>query len=297
MKTYRPDLRADRPQPIAWDAYVEWLLPRWRELLSSDPPESAVQKFLESHPVLLPGGLGDVGPGGHHGPELDGVFREPPLEGLARNKRPDFMWITRSTALITPICIEIEKPGKMWFTQAGRPTADLTQALDQLTDWKAWFSEPENQLIFLKTYLRDEYEDRQLLPQYVLIYGRASEFEVSGPHQRPDRLKKKRDFMRREHEHFMTFDSLRPKRDFSNFATLSMTADGPALYAVPPSFTTGPLTLEIAGAVRRNPRAAIDKTSMWDDARKAHVLERWLYWQRVADKPDEMPVHTMEMGE
>jgi hypothetical protein len=297
MKEYRPDLRADRPQPIAWGMYKEWLLSRWRKLLDSNPPESAVQKFLEAHPVLLPGGLGDVGPGGHHGPELEAVFREPPLEGLARNKRPDFMWITRATALITPICIEIEKPGKAWFTQAGRPTADLTHALDQLTDWKVWFSESENQSIFRKTYLRGEYNDRQLLPQYVLIYGRASEFAVSGLHERPDRLKKKRDFMRREHEHFMTFDSLRPKRDFSDFATLSMTANGPVLDAVPPSFTTGPLTMEIAGRVRRNPRAAIYRTEMWDDARKAHVLERWLYWQGIADSPDEMAVHTMEMGE
>ena len=144
------------------------------------------------------------------------------------------MWITRSTALITPVCIEIEKPGKRWFTKGGHPTAELSQALDQLIDWKVWFSESENQSIFRKTYLRGQYEDRQLLPQYVLIYGRASEFEVPGPHERPDRLRKKRDFMRRgDDEHFMTFDSLRPKRDSSDFATLSMTANGPKLHAVP----------------------------------------------------------------
>ena len=297
MKEYRADLRPDRPQPVPWNSYEQWVLPRWRELLDSDPPELAVQKFLEAHPVLLPGGLGDIGPGGHHGPELEGVFREPPLEGLARNRRPDFMWITRSTALITPICIEIEKPGRRWFNSAGRPTAELTRALDQLTDWKVWFSESENNSIFRKTYLRGHYEDRHLLPQYVLIYGRNAEFEVSGPHERPDRLRKKRDFMRREGEHFITFDSLRPKKDFSDFATLSMTMNGPALYAIPPSFTTGPPTAEIAGQIRRNPRSAIDKTEMWDDARKAHVLERWLYWQQVADTPCEMTSHTMEMGE
>jgi hypothetical protein len=160
-----------------------------------------------------------------------------------------------------------------------------------------WFSEPENQSIFRKTYLQGLHEDQQLLPQYVLIYGRASEFEVSGPHERPDRLKKKRDFMRREHEHFMTFDSLRPKRDFSDFATLTMTANGPVLYAVPPSFTTGRPTMEIARRVRHNPRMAIDKTELWDDARKAHVMKRWLHWQQVADRPHEIDFHTMEMGE
>lgn len=54
----------------------------------------------------------------------------------------------------------------------------------------------------------------------------------------------------------MTFDSLRPKRDLSDFATLSMTANGPELHAVPPSFTTGPPTTEIAGNVRLNLRAS-----------------------------------------
>jgi hypothetical protein len=38
------------------------------------------------------------------------------------------MWITRATALITPVCIEIERPGKRWLTGKGRPTAELTQA-------------------------------------------------------------------------------------------------------------------------------------------------------------------------
>ena len=296
MKTYKPDHRPDRPQPTPWAAYREWLLPRWQSILGSNPPEQVVQTFLEAHPSLLPGGLGDVGPGGHHGPVLDGVFREPPLEGLARDRRPDFMWITRSTDLITPVCIEIEKPGKNWFTQRERPTAELTQALDQLVDWKVWFAEPENQSIFRKTYLLSGYEDRRLLPQYVLIFGRSSEFERSGQHKRPDRLRKKRDFMRRADEQFMTFDSLRPKEEYSDFVTLSMTADGPTLHAIPPSFTTGPPTMGIAGMIR-DPRDAIYRTEMWDDTRKAYVLERWLHWQRIADMPEELAASSVQLGE
>jgi hypothetical protein len=227
---------------------------------------------------------------------LEGVFREAPLKGLARDKYPDFMWITRSTDLVTPICIELERPGKRWFTQAGRPTAKLTQALDQLTDWKVWFSEPENQSIFRKTYLRGEYEDRHLLPQYVLIFGRVSEFETPGLHKRPDRLRKKLDFMRRVDEQFMTFDSLRPKSEYSDFVTLSMTADGPVLHAVPPSFTTGPLTAGIAGVIR-DPRDAIYRTEIWDDARKAYVMERWFHWQHVADTPEELAASSVRLGE
>lgn len=243
MKGATADLDPGRPQPPGWQEYVDWLQPRWEDLLAGDPDEPAVQAFLAQHPSLLPGAHGDVGPGGHHGPVLGGVFAEPPLQGLAKSRRPDFMWVTRSTSLITPICIEIERPGKHWFTAKGVPTAELTQALDQLTDWKVWFSEPENQSIFRKEYLRGEYDDRQLLPQYVLIFGRAREFEQSyGRHERPDRLRKKRDFMRREHESFITFDSLQPDAKDADFLALRMTSDGPRVLAVPPTFTTGPTT-------------------------------------------------------
>jgi hypothetical protein len=55
--------------------------------------------------------------------------------------------------------------------------------------------------------------------------------------------------------------------------------------------------MEIAGRIRSNPRSAINKTDLWDEARMAHVLERWLYWRHIADKVDEMAAHTMEMGE
>jgi hypothetical protein len=147
--------------------------------------------------------------------------------------------------------------------------------------------------------LQGQYDDRQLLPQFVLIFGRAAEFGNLGPHKRPDRLRKKRDFMRRSDEQFMTFDSLKPNREFSDFITISMTVDGPELYAVPPSFTSGPLTADIAG-VLRDAREAIFRTEMRDDDRKAYVLDRWLHWQHVVDAPDDLndiPVSSMQRGE
>lgn len=284
MESLVPDLATDRPRAMSWIDYETWLSREWKGLLASDPEERAVHRFLEDHPVLLPGGLGDIGPGGHHGPELGGVFSEPPLHGLARNRRPDFMWVTRSTSLITPVCIEIEKPSKRWFTKDGRPTSELTQALDQLTDWKVWFSEPENQSIFRKTYLRGQYDDRQLLPQYVLIYGRAEEFDSFEYHTRPDRLRKKRDYMRRPDESFMTFDSLEPKQERAELTTLAMTSDGPQLLAIPPTLTTGPFTGYVATELR-SPHAAVARNTLLSDQRKGHVVERWLHWQSVHEAP------------
>ena len=44
--------------------------------------------------------------------------------------------MTRSSGLITPILIEIEKPSKRWFKENGRPTAEFRDAHDQLNDWR-----------------------------------------------------------------------------------------------------------------------------------------------------------------
>jgi hypothetical protein len=69
---------------------------------------------------------GDVGPGGHHGSDMGGVFREPDLTG--RGSSRIFTWVTRSSGLITPILIEIEKPSKRWFRSDGRPSGDFKDA-------------------------------------------------------------------------------------------------------------------------------------------------------------------------
>ena len=125
----------------------------WYSLLSGDPEEDKVQHFLELHPSMIPGGSGDVGPGGHHRSEMGAVFRRPKLIGEGRTFEPDFMWITRSSALITPILVEIEKPSKRWFRRDGRPASDFTAAHDQLNDWRAWFGRDTNQKMFRDVFL------------------------------------------------------------------------------------------------------------------------------------------------
>jgi hypothetical protein len=115
---------------MAWNDYVAEATAQWRALLDTEPEEREVQKFLELHPSMIPGGSGDIGPGGHHGSEMAAVFREPTLKGAGRSFQPDFMWVTRSTSLITPILIEIEKPSKRWYQEKSqRPTAELRDAL------------------------------------------------------------------------------------------------------------------------------------------------------------------------
>lgn len=83
---------------------------------------------------MIPGGSGDVGPGGHHGSDLSAVFTQPALTGSGRTLIPDLMWVTRSSGPVTPILIEIEKPSKRWFKENGRPTSAFRDAHDQLND-------------------------------------------------------------------------------------------------------------------------------------------------------------------
>jgi hypothetical protein len=235
---------------------------------------------------MIPGGSGDVGPGGLHRSEMRAVFRCPTLKGAGRSFVPDFMWVTRSTTLITPILIEIEieKPSKRWFGPNGRPTADFTQAHDQLNDWRSWLAQDENRALFRRQYLfHDRYDDRSLEPQFVLVYGRAGEFDPGGRHDYPHELRHKRDTMRTADESFMTFDSLTPRYDHRDALTVTMTAHGPRVYAVSPHFATGTNTGRDA-VLLRNISEALGRSVGMSEQRKQYIQGRWEYWADVERK-------------
>ncbi|WP_425281877.1 Shedu anti-phage system protein SduA domain-containing protein [Streptomyces ficellus] len=257
------------------------MLADWYTLLSQDPEEDEVQRFLELHPAMIPGGSGDIGPGGHHGSDAGAVFRRPKLTGEGRTFEPDFMWVTRSSGLITPILIEIEKPSKRWFRKDGRPTSEFVEAHDQLNDWRSWFSRDGNQAIFRNSFLflDDKYLNRPLEPQYVLIYGRESEFSFGGGHTNPDGVRYKRDQQRAKDESFMTFDALRPRFDHSNSMTLTMTARGPEVYAFSPLYGTSAFTGPEA-LVLGDPQAALDRSVMMTEERRNYLAKRWEYWRQ-----------------
>ncbi|MDK9499901.1 DUF4263 domain-containing protein [Streptomyces katrae] len=266
--------------PLPWEQYSDKVLSEWYALLSQEPEEDAVQSFLELHPSLIPGGSGDVGPGGHHGSDMGAVFRRPKLEGAGRSFEPDFMWVTRSSGLVTPILIEIEKPSKRWFKQNGRPTSEFTEARDQLNDWRSWFAREGNQALFREKFffLGDRYLNRPIEPQYVLIYGRESEFKVGGGHGNPDALRYKRDQQRGNHETFMTFDALRPRYDHSRSMTLTMTSQGPELFAFSPVYGTSAF-VGTGALLLGDPDEALARSVMMSQERRAYLGKRWRYWQ------------------
>ncbi|MFD8932769.1 MULTISPECIES: Shedu anti-phage system protein SduA domain-containing protein [Streptomyces] len=279
------DENPDRPQAPTWEKYRDWLLPKWNTLLESNPNERQMQEFLEFHPCLLPGATDSIGQGGHHGASFSAVIRQPPLQGLGPKRVPDFMWVRRDTGAIRPICIEIESPGKSWFNKDRTPTASLTQAIDQLTEWKVWFNSPENRLIFAKTYA-PSYPHRPIEPQFVLVFGRNSEFKAgTSKHDDPDYVRLKRDHMLRRDEHFFTYDQLRPEDEAEDYATITNSVYEWSLNSIPPTFCTGSHIMELSRIVS-DPSQAIAKADLTSPERKAYLLERWKYWRSVALAPE-----------
>lgn len=283
LTIHEPDKTPTRPAPLPWQEYQDKVMAKWFELLATDPEERSVQEFLELHPAMIPGGSGDVGPGGHHGSEMGLVFREPELKGIGRDYGPDFMWITRSSGLVTPVLIEIEKPSKRWFNKNGRPSADLTAALDQLNDWRSWFNRDGNTAAFRERYLfKDSYDNRPLEPQYLLIYGRESEFEHGGGHSNPDGVRSKREGLRHPQENFRTFDSLRPRFDHGDSITVTMTAEGPRPFAFSPVYGTSAGRTGFTAELLGDPSAALGRSKMMTEERKAYIAGRWEHWRAAA---------------
>ncbi|MEU6225030.1 Shedu anti-phage system protein SduA domain-containing protein [Streptomyces sp. NPDC047042] len=274
------------PAPLPWETYAAWLKPEWERFLQSCHNEPDMQDFLERHPCLLPGATDNVGGGGHHGATFFAVIRQPLLKGLGPDRLPDFMWVRRSTGVIHPICIEIENPKKNWFTKGARetpgvPTAELTQALDQLIEWKVWFSKEENQSIFKKMYAPNHTHWR-VEPEYVLVYGRDAEFrDGTSRHANPTYMREKRDHMRRSNEHFWTYDRLRPIEEGGIYATLTRHESGWSLNSVPPTFSLDDFYYEDLCSVVKDPSEAISKSELMPDEWKTRLANQW---QEIRDR-------------
>lgn len=291
-----PDNDSTRPQPMEWGKYSDQMRAEWFKLLSNDPEEAEVQAFMELHPSMIPGGSGDIGPGGHHGSQMSAVFRQPTLSGAGSTFVPDFMWVTMSSGLITPILIEIEKPSKLWFNKNGTPTAKFSQAQDQLDEWRSWFAHDMNPSIFRQKYMfEDLHLNRPLKPQFVLIYGRDVEFTWAGGHSNPDGMRYKRDSKRKPDETLMTFDSVTPRYDHRNSVTVTMTANGPVPFAFSPVYQTNPMT-GIDARILGDPTVALERSVMMSTERRAYLSQRWKYWQQVEAQQDPNKTYLRSMG-
>jgi hypothetical protein len=260
---------------MAWTQYEEDTTARWKALLASDPAEDMVQEFLEWNPGLLPG-VNEYNTG-HHNPLGGVLYSQPRLQNLSKDRRPDFMWLGKTSDSLTPVLIEIEAPGRRWFTSKGRSTTHaFTHAHGQLAEWKAWFSHPENQTHFRERYYNwpTGIDHRlPLNPTFILIYGRRSEFDDADAE-----LIRRRAALGREREILMTFDRLRLRNDLDDVVTVRLRSSGEMrVIGMPASYTTGPMTGETS--LRTGPAPeVVARVSGWTAERRAWVKDRWAYW-------------------
>ena len=94
---------------MTWDTYVEIVNQEWQALLANTgSTEKDFQGFFERHTCCLPQ-MYPVFKRGAHGPYPGAVISQPVLPGFSR-KVPDFLYITRDSATVYAVLIEIEHP-------------------------------------------------------------------------------------------------------------------------------------------------------------------------------------------
>ncbi|MFZ5643492.1 MAG: Shedu immune nuclease family protein [Bacillota bacterium] len=274
------------PAPMDWDTYNKYLMAKFNSLLTSEGDnEKTFQLFLEQHPCIIPGPFCLLGHSGHY-PFGGTVISQPELTGLT-NRIPDFMWIACDSGTIYPVLIEIEAPNKPYFTRLGKPSDKLIQALDQLTEWKTWFSNPKHQLLFYDLYrIPESFRwGKSLRPVYLLIYGRRSEFENTR------RLSEKRSQLQRDNEFIMSFDRLYP--EYSARYLLCSTVKGGEYMAktIPPTLELGPNLAEYHSMIANKENAA-KRNLLLSDERKEFLINRFLYWDEYGKLPQKGLMNT-----
>ncbi len=252
---------------VEWLTYYTRARNEWQVLLE-DPRaadggkrrERPLHEFLERNPSFVPGAAGfrnQTGHArGHHGPVQSLLFTEPRLAG-AQAFRPDFMWITKDSAAVRPVLVEIEAPWKTWYLQGKTEvTAELKQAHGQLATWRTWLRGEGHEAVFKSTYNlahRYEADGRGLRFRYILGYGRSGEFEphlsVHGDQARF--LREMRDELAAPDEELRTLDSFGPESSqLEDVITVKHTARGLEAVAVAPTFHTGHLMAEAAANIK-----------------------------------------------
>jgi len=265
------------PANITNAQYFSHVTDEWTKLLNlPGVEEKQVQAFLETHPCLLPFKEMPLNHGNHHALS-SAVVTQPVLPGL-KTKVPDFLYFTGNSGEITAVLVEIESPGKKWFTQGGQQTAELTQAANQIKSWKAWFDDPINVQTFERDYLVRGYQalnDRTFKQEYILVIGRRG--DITDP-----TLNRTRHHLQGPGETWMTYDRLKCSPIWDDAVTVQLDRSGvsPQFRAihVQPMFRLGPHHYgnyhRVSGI-----EDAINGNTLISQARKTFLINRLPYWK------------------
>ncbi|MCW5200653.1 DUF4263 domain-containing protein [Desulfobulbus sp. F4] len=258
------------------EKYIAMKNAEFQQIIETASTEAELQSFFELHPSFVPGAWTPSVKSGHY-PLHCALITQPELRGLS-TKIPDFMWISTHSAGWFPTLIEIESPRKRIFKKDGTPTADFTQARNQLEQWRTWFNSPSNVQQFIEMYHIPDYmrEYRQMKLHMILIYGRRSEFETN-PIKSKDRLS----FAAPDME-LMSYDRLSCDRELSSAITVTLNkCNFYEAVSVPPTMEIGPCWAERFLHIG-DMEKVIEKSSEISLERKKFLLERIPYWTEWA---------------
>lgn len=220
----------NRATCLTWDEYESKSIIEYNKLLEEkSESEMVFQEFFERNPSFLPGALNLIGQSGHY-PFMHTVISQPEL-GVAYKRKPDFLWLSNNSLEFCPVFIEIEKPNKKMFNKNGTTTAEFNQAIEQLHEWKFLISEPANRLVFYDYFNIPQGErDKTFKPQFLLIYGRRSEYEGD------KFLTGKRATQNTLDTLVVSYDRLKPISEYRQFITCKVFNQKYNVIHIPPTF-------------------------------------------------------------
>lgn len=269
------EIITDSPASVAWDEYVSKSRIEYGELLKQPrTDEKTLHSFFERNPSWMLGAFQLNGPSGHL-PYANTLISQPTLTSATILRKPDFMWLSQNSLGFSPIIIEIEKPEKLIFTKANVQSADFTQALNQINEWKAILSDDINRQLFYNTFNLSERERKKVFsPQFGLIFGRRAEFENNQD------LTRLRAYLATESVHLISYDRIHemgPEYKAQNLFCCKCSNGNYNVITIPPTFRYEPLNAEglmlVDGFVE-----AIKNMELVTEERKIFLKERHSYW-------------------
>jgi len=262
------------PSAMGWSDYADRVVKEWQALLASNDAgdESKVQAFLETHPCLIPQPTQFIGNG--QAPHPWALIAQPPLVGTTAKRIPDFMWITANSATLFFTFIEIEAPTKRVFRNDGIPTAEFTEAKNQIDEWRV-LSKNSNLTDQFRTLFKipDRLWSRRAKRfRFYLIMGRRKELNSHS-----DLVNEKRvDLLGPDAEH-ITFDRLEPERRAENMLCVGVTNGRMTARSVPPTYHHSPFyALSHAHIAERD--KAIERSNWMSPKRRKFLIDRLPYW-------------------
>jgi Domain of unknown function (DUF4263) len=242
--------------------------------------ESVFQRWLEQHPAFVPGARGAGGNSGHD-PWPSALISQPRLTGI-NGKQPDFCWLAADSAEITAVLVEIETPAKLWQRRE-QPvqSAELTQALEQIASWRAWFARGHNQSRFLDEFMLPDYlTGLQFRQHYLLIHGSRDEYSGDA-----ERVRQRAASLRGSDYEGMSFDRLLELASTwaARFGCVRREGSGYRAIAVPPIWSPGVISDD--GVRLTVSYEDVLEASGMPGARRASVIRELAEIRQVDDGP------------